>query len=351
MKKFGSVQLLAIVMMALLLPLIAHSKMVLKVQSSYNRTLPILGTGGLWWSNKLESASGGEIKVKLYDSGKLVKAFEILDAVSAGQIDAGIAGASFWAGKIPAATIFSSLPFGPEADAFLAWMYKGNGLKLHQELYDKHGYNVKVLPLIVMSPETAGWFKKPINSVEDLKGLKMRFSGYGGKVMQKLGVNVSMMAPSELFPALEKGVLDATEFSMPSIDKNMGFYKVAKYNYFPGWHQQATLADIYINKSTWEKMSDSQRALIEMSCKASVMNTLAEGEASQGYVLKENAEKHGVINKYWSKEMLEIFRSTWNEVASEMSASDADFKRIYEDLNAFRAEYEKWSKLGFLPRD
>jgi len=349
MKKF--VQLLAILIVALMVPLTVQSKTLLKVQSSYNRTLPIFGTAGVWWSQHLEAASGGDIKVKLYDAGKLVKPFEILDAVSAGQIDAGIAAGSFWAGKLPAATIFSSLPFGPEADEYLAWMYKGNGIKLHQDLYDKHGYKVKVLPIFIVSPETAGWFRKPIETVDDLKGLKMRFSGYGGKVMQKLGVNVTMMPASELFPALEKGVLDATEFSMPSIDKNIGFYKIAKYNYFPGWHQQATFADLYINKAKWEKLTDQERALIEMACKASVLNALIEGEASQGAVLKENAEKHGVINKIWSKDMLNTFRKTWDEVAAQMSAEDSDFKRIYDDLNTFRSEYAEWSKVGFLPRD
>ena len=326
-------------------------KLVLKVQQAYSAPLPILGTGITWWAHALEEAAGGDVKVKIYEPGKLVKAFEILDSVSAGQVDAGVAGGVFWAGKLPAAPVFCSIPFGPEADEFMAWMLKGNGLKLYQELYDKNGYNVKVLPVAILVPETAGWFSKPIESVDDFKGLKMRFAGYGGKVMQKLGVSVTMMAPSELFPALEKGVLDATEFSMPAIDKRLGFHKVVKYNYFPGWHQQATMIDLYINKDKWNAMTPAQRKLIEMTSLASVMNSIAEGESMQGSIIKENIEKHGVINKYWSPEMLETFRATWEEVAAEMSEQDPYFKEAYADLKAFRADYKYWMKLGFLPRN
>ena len=329
----------------------APKKVLLKLQQAYAKVLPVIGDGVAWWAEQLKLASDGNIVMKIYEPGKLVAPFEILDAVSAGKVDAGFAGAGFFAGKIPAAPIFSSIPYGPEADEYLAWLFYGNGLKLDQEMYDQAGYNVKVLPTIMIVPETSGWFSKPIESVEDLKGLKMRFYGYGGTVMQKLGVSVSLMPPAELFPALEKGVLDATEFSIPTLDERLGLYKIVKYNYFPGWHQQATICDLYINKDKWNKLSESQQKLIEITCMASLMNSIAMGEATQAKAIKENEEKRGVKNMYWSDDMLKRFKEAWEEVAAEMSAKDPFFKKAYEDLQAFREEYKYWRGLGFLPRN
>jgi TRAP-type mannitol/chloroaromatic compound transport system substrate-binding protein len=326
-------------------------RVLLKLQQAYSVALPVIGDGIVWWAEQLKEASDGSIVVKIYEPGKLVAPFEILDAVSAGKIDAGFAGSGFFAGKVPAAPIFSSIPFGPEADEYLAWMFHGNGLKLDQEMYDQAGYNVKVLPTIMLVPETSGWFAKPIESLDDLKGLKMRFYGYGGKAMQKLGMSISMMPPAELFPALEKGVLDATEFSMPTLDERLGFYKIVKYNYFPAWHQQATICELYINKDKWNKLSKSQQKLIEITSMASLTNSIAKGEATQGRAIRENVEKRGVKNMYWSDEMLQAFEGAWEEVAAEMSAKDPFFKKAYDDLKAFRAEYGNWRSLGFLPRN
>lgn len=331
-------------------PLQAKNLM-LKTQSIYPTALPVLGDTMVWFSDQMKAASDGELVFKYFNPGKLVPGMEILESVSKGRIQAGYASAGFWAGKLPGAVLFGSVPFGPEAPEYLAWMFKGNGMKLYQEMYDNAGFNVKAFPLGVLSPETSGWFAKEIKTVDDLKGLKMRFFGLGGKVMQKLGVSVTLLPPAEIFPALEKGAIDATEFSMPSIDKNLGFYKVAKYNYYPGWHQQATFLELLINKDVWEnKMTPAQRAMVELGVRASMMNSLAIAEGTQGPVIKENAEKRGVKNMYWSDDMLATFKSAWKEVHEEQSAKDAFFKKVWDDLSAFRAEYAYWNKLGFLPR-
>jgi TRAP-type mannitol/chloroaromatic compound transport system substrate-binding protein len=329
----------------------APKRVLIKLQQAYAKVLPVIGDGLVWWAEQVKEASDGQIVFKIYEPGKLVAPFEILDAVSGGKVDAGFAGAGFFAGKIPAAPIFSSIPYGPEADEYLAWMFYGNGLKLDQEMYDQAGYNVKVIPTIMLVPETSGWFSKPIESVKDLKGLKMRFYGYGGQAMQKLDVSVSLMPPAELFPALEKGVLDATEFSIPTLDERLGLHKIVKYNYFPGWHQQATICDLYINKDRWNSLSKSQQKLIEITSMASLMNSIAQGEATQAKAIRENVEKRDVKNMYWSEDMLEAFRKAWEEVAEEMAAKDPFFRKAYEDLQAFRKEYATWRALGFLPRN
>ncbi|MEW5912602.1 MAG: TRAP transporter substrate-binding protein [Thermodesulfobacteriota bacterium] len=326
-------------------------KVILKTQSIYGLSVPILGDTMTWLSQEVNKASAGEVIFKNYDPGKLVPGMEILESVSKGRIQAGYASPGFWAGKLPAGPLFGSVPFGPEAPEYLAWMFAGNGMKLYQEMYDRAGYKVKAFPIALLSPETSGWFAREIKSVNDLKGLKMRFFGLGGNAMQKLGVNVTLLTPAEIFPALEKGAIDATEFSMPIIDKNLGFYKVVKYNYYPGWHQQATFLELLINKDVWEKqLSAAQRALIELAVRASLLQSLARGEALQGEVIKENATKRGVHNMYWSPELLAAFKKAWNEVRQEQCAKDPFFKKVWDDLEAFRANYAYWNNLAFLPR-
>ncbi len=325
-----------------------EKRVLLKVPTTFSTNLIGLGTPLPTFKQGVESISP-TIKIKIYEPNKLIAPFEILDAVSTGKVNAGWSTAGYWKGKMPAAAIFSSVPFGPEAPEFFAWMYKGNGLKLYQKMYDDAKYNVHVLPCSISSPETAGWFKKEINTPEDLKGLKMRFFGLGGDVLTKLGVATSLLPGGEIFPALEKGAIDASEFSMPIVDKRLGFYKVAKYNYFPGWHQQATIFELLINKKTWNGMSDMQQNAITMTCKANMTDSLAESEAVQGAAIRENIEKNGVIVKKWSPEMLDAFRGAWAEALIDLK-KDPGFDAVWEDLSNFRKDYKYWSNLAFLPR-
>ncbi|MBT5547297.1 MAG: TRAP transporter substrate-binding protein [Desulfobacula sp.] len=332
-------------------PLVAAEKPVLlKVPTTFAATLPGLGTTTTWIAERLHIASNGSLKMKIYEPGKLVAPFEILGAVSTGKVNAGYSISGYWEGKIPGSSVFSTIPFGPEAGEFLAWMYYGNGRKLYQKMYDDAGYNVHVIPCGIIAPETGGWFKKEINTVEDLKGLKIRYYGLGGKVMQKLGASVSLLPGGEIFAALEKNALDATEFSMPAIDQLLGFHKIAKMNYFPGWHQQATLFELLINKDTWNSMSESQQMILEIICKAATADAFAFTEAIQAKAMTENVEKHGVTNKYYSKEILAEFEKAWYEVAAELSTTSPFFKETWEDLIAFRGQYEIWAKYAFLPR-
>ncbi|MDJ0987663.1 MAG: TRAP transporter substrate-binding protein [Desulfobacterales bacterium] len=325
-------------------------KVLIKVPICFATSLPGLGSTIKWVADRIELASAGTIAMKVYEPGKLVAPFEILDAVSEGKINGGYSVSGYWAGKIPASPIFTAIPFGPETGEFLAWLYYGNGMKLWQEMYDSHGYNVKVLLCGIIAPETSGWFTKPINSPDDLKGLKMRFFGLGGQAMQKLGASVSLIPGGEIFPALEKKAIEATEFSMPAIDKLLGFQKIAKYNYFPGWHQQATTFELLINKDAWNGMTDHQRAVIEMMCKAATADAFAYTEAIQWQAMKENVENNGVTNMYWSDEMLATFKQAWEEVAAEQSAKDPFFKKVWDDFSAFRKDYALWQSYGFLPR-
>ncbi len=328
----------------------AADKMLLKTPIAFSTALPGLGTPIPRVAEQLDLMSGGTLKMKVYEPGKLVPPFEILDAVSSGKINSGYTTAGYWAGKIPAAPLFSAVPFGPEAGEYMAWLYYGNGLSLYQEMYDQAGFNVHVIPCAIIAPETSGWFANEINSPEDLNGLKMRFFGLGGQVMQKLGVATSLLPGGEIFPALEKGAIDATEFSMPAIDARLGFHKLVKYNYFPGWHQQATVFELMINKDVWNDASDQHKAIIENACKASMADSFAEGEAIQHAALIDNVENNGVQIKQWNDDMLATFRTTWEEVAAEQAANDEFFNKVLTDMNEFRDGYAVWKENAFLPR-
>lgn len=341
---------LAIAASMLTAPAVAQERLLLKTPIAFSTALPGLGSPIPRVAEQVELMSGGNIRMRVYEPNELVAPFEILDAVSSGSINSGYATAGYWAGKIPAAPLFSAVPFGPEAGEYMAWLYYGNGMDLYQEMYDQAGYNVKVLPCAIIAPETSGWFANEINSVEDLDGLKMRFFGLGGRVMQELGVATSLLPAGEIFPALETGAIDATEFSMPAIDARLGFHKLVSYNYFPGWHQQATVFELLINKNVWDEQGEQNQAILANACKASMADSFAEGEAIQHDVLLDNIENNGVQIRQWSDEMLDIFRSTWSDIAAEEVQADPFFAEVLADMNDFRTGYDVWKQNAFLPR-
>ena len=332
-------------------PAVAGKKLLLKMPVYVNTNLRGLGTTPKWLAEHLQVASGGTLKIKLYEPGKLIPPKEILQAVHAGQVNAGFTTAGMSAGTLGTkANIFSAVPFGPDAPELLAWLYYGDGRKLWQAMYDQKGYQVHSIPCGILAPETSGWFARPVEKPEDLKGLQMRFFGLGGLVMEKLGVSTSLLPGNEIFPALEKGAIDASEYSMPAIDERLGLYKILKYNYYPGWHQPATLLELVVNREAWGKMNEQHRSLLEMGCKAAMLDGFALGEAIQFPVMKKNLEERGVENRYWSAEMLALFHEKWQEVVAEESAKDPEFKKIWDNLEAFRKDYAIWSEWAFMPR-
>jgi TRAP-type mannitol/chloroaromatic compound transport system substrate-binding protein len=199
----------------------------------------------------------------------------------------------------------------------------------------------------MIAPEASGWFRKEIKSLDDLKGLKMRFFGLGAIVMQKLGVATQLLQAGEIFQALQLGTIDATEFSMPVMDMTLGFHQVAKHYYFPGWHQMATFNHLYISKSKWAELSPTQRAIIKAACDANMLEQFAEGEAKQFAAMKELQGK-GVTLHYWPKDILATYEKTWNEVAVEQSAKSPEFKKAWDSYSAFRAGYKLWREYGYL---
>ncbi len=331
--------------LSLAMPGVAIAKTKLNMASTYPSSLTQLGTLGVSLSANVEAMSGGELELKFFEPGALVPALEVFDAVSNGSVDAAWSTPGYWQGKEPSLALFSAVPFGPDAREFGAWLLFGGGEEMMQKVYAK--YNIHSIICGVIAPEASGWFREPVNSIEDLAGKKMRFFGLGAKVMQKLGVDTQLLGAADIYPALERGTIDATEFSQPAIDLKLGFYQIAKHYYFPGWHQQSTSFELMINTERWNALSDAEKAMLTTACRANYALGMAEGEAIQGAALAELESKGVTIHK-WDQATLDKFESTWNEVAAEIAASDAAFKEAWDSLSAFRAEYKKWSDVGYL---
>lgn len=322
-------------------------KLRLNMASTFPGGMALIGDAA---KNKLPAriarVSGGEIELRFHEPGALVPAAQVLDAVSQGSVDAGWAGAGWYAGKDSAFNLFSTVPFGPGIGEYLAWMYYGDGLKLAREMFAR--YSLHNVPCAIIPPEASGWFRREIKSVADLKGLKMRFFGLGARVMEKLGVATQQLAPGDIFQALQTGTIDATEFSLPAMDLSLGFYQVAKFYYFPGWHQQATFFDLYFSRAKWDALPDRYKAVIELACGDLIRDSIAEGEAAQWRALKEMQEKRGVQIRRWPPEILAAYEKAWNEVVAEEAAKNPNFRRVWESFAQFRRDYAIWRDIGYL---
>ena len=289
--------------------------------------------------------SDGDFDIKVFEPGALTGGYAYYDPVSQGAIDAAFGTPGANQGKNIAYAFLSTWPFGPAAPEFAAWMMHGGGVQLAEEFYARD--NIKYLLCGMIPPETSGWFRNEITSLEQLKGMKMRFFGLGAKVMQKFGVSTQQLAAADIYPALELGTIDATEFSMPAIDRTLGLYQIAKYNYYPGWHQQSTSNELLINMDKWNELPDNYQAMLETACTASVAQMIADGEASQFQAMIDN-EANGVKNLTWPDEVIGEFRSKWDEVLQEELAASEDLQRVWDSFTSFDEKYQVWGARGYL---
>ena len=276
----------------------AQDKVRWKMQSAFGSSLTHLGPSGVRFSKDIERMSGGKFEVKFFEPGALIPPLECFDAVSKGSIESCWTTPGYHTGKYPSLAFFTTVPFGPE-------LRRVPGLEVVRRRQQAARRDLRqaryggASTVFCIGPETSGWFRKEVKSIEELKGLKMRFFGLGAQVMQKLGVSTQLLAAADIYPALERGVIDATEFSMPAMDIKLGFHQIAKFNYFPGWHQQVSCSEFLMNKKAWDALPDTYKAMIEVAGQAQVAFTYAETEAMQFDVMAEMRDKHKVQVKRW----------------------------------------------------
>jgi len=318
-----------------------------RLTSSFTANLPIVGPPPQRIADNLAAMTDGAFEITAYDPGEIVPALEITESIKEGKVEAGFQWLGYDQGRIPASTLIAAVPFGMEPMEYSAWWYFGGGRELGEALYEPH--NVMPVLCSVTSPETAGWFREPVESLDDLVGLKIRFAGLGGKVLQRVGASVTMIAAGEIFQALEKGAIDATEFSMPVVDRLLGFGRVAEFNYFPGWHQTFSSGHLQVNLDDWKALSTPMQTMVRTTCRAEVAQSISEAESLQGAVIRDFVEQ-GITTGTLSMEILEELRAVTQQVLDEEAALDAHFAEILESQREFSATYRYWKTRGYLPR-
>ena len=323
----------------------AEARVNMKIHSAYGRNLFVIGPGPYNVAEAMEKMSDGEVRMQVFAPGALVPGTKYYDPVSTGSIDGAWGTPGFNVHKNFAYSFFASVPFGPRAGEYLAWMRHGGGQELADEMYGRD--NIKMLVCNIIPPESSGWFREEINGVEDLNGLKMRFFGLGAKVMEKFGVSTQLLSSGDIYPALELGSIDATEFSMPAIDRDLGFYQIARHNYFPGWHQQSTIGELLINMDKYNELSDGQKVMLNQACQAQTLRGFAEGESGQAEAMAFHQEK-GVEIHRWDDATLAKFKEAWLEVINEEIEGSEDAQRIWESYSEFRDTYSIWRDHGYL---
>lgn len=303
-----------------------------------------LGTGAEYLAEQINKLSDGRIKVKVYGAGELVPALQVFDAVSSGSVQMGHGASYYWKGKLPAASFFSSVPFGLNAQEMNSWLLKGGGLELWQELYAP--YNLIPMPGGNTDIQMAGWFNKEINSMEDIKGLKMRIPGLGGEVLKRAGGTPELIAGGEIFSALEMGRIDAAEFVGPYNDLAFGFYKAAKYYYYPGWQEPGTTLEAIINKEAMEQLPKDLQDIVRSACLVANADMLAEFSQKNSEALKSLVVDHSVELRRLPDDVLDRFKEISEELVAEQGQHDELSKRIYQSYLNFKSNSLEWRKIS-----
>lgn len=288
---------------------------------------------------EVKAMSGGRLDIEHMPAGAVVPPFEVLDAVSRQVIDGGHCWASYWAGKDKTAVLFTGGPggtFGMDFVDYLGWMYEGGGLDLYNEFYQKVlKLNVVVFPIMFAGPQSFGWFKNPINSWADMKGVKMRIGGMAGEVFKRAGLSVVNLPGGEILPAAERGVIDAAEWVTPGEDMKMGFQEIWKNYYLPGMHENVTVAELIINKSVWDKFPDDIKAIVQGGCNSTMIRWMAWFNKYNSDALKELREKYKVNIRKTPEDILITFLENWDQIAAEEAAKNPFFKRVLDSQKAF----------------
>jgi TRAP-type mannitol/chloroaromatic compound transport system substrate-binding protein len=291
-----------------------------------------------------EEMSGGRLHIEVYGAGELVPGLENFEACRSGTVQVGHSAAYYWAGKEPATQWFTAVPFGLNTQGTQAWLVSGGGQKLWEELYA--GFGLVPRRGGPTGVQMGGWFRKKINTIADYKGLKMRIPGLGGKVVAKAGGTVTLLAVGDIFPSLERGVIDATEWVGPLQDERAGFHKAAKFYYYPGWHEPGTAGEFFFNKKAYESLPvDIQRALDAAAQVADVWS-LAEHEAGNAAALERLIKQHGVQLHRFPDAVLRDLHKLSTDVLEEEAGKSPMAKKVYEHYEKFKKQWLAYSDLS-----
>ena len=325
-----------------------------KMVTTWPAGLDVLQEGCVRLAKRIEEISNGRIKIQVFAAGELVPALESFQAVSDGTVEVGSGASYYWAGKEPATQWFAAVPFGMNAQGMSAWFHGGDGLKLWEEVYAP--FNLVPRPGGSTGVQMGGWFNKKINSLDDFKGLKMRIPGLGGKVVAKAGGTVVLLPGGEIFTSLERGVIDATEWVGPLHGLRFGFFKAAKYYYYPGWHEPGTYLEYFFNKKAYDSLPQDLKHIVDAACVENEHWVLAQFDARNGAALQTLINKHKVPVLPFPQKMLRDMMPLAEQVIEEEAAKspmatkvNASFKKFQKAVGTWGSISEKAYYNGILP--
>lgn len=306
-----------------------------RMVTTWPKNFPGLGTAPETFARLVDEMSDGRLQVRVFGAGELVPDLEVFDAVSRGTVEMGHGASYYWKGKLPAAQFFTAVPFGMTASQMNGWLHYGGGLELWEELYAPHG----VLPLAAGNTGTqmAGWFNREINTIEDLRGLKMRIPGLGGEVLKQVGGAVVTLPGREIYTSFQTGVIDATEWVGPYNDLAFGLHQVAKYYYYPGWQEPGPVMEAIVNKQAFASLPKDLQAIVKTAARAVNQDMLDEYTARNNAALNELVREHGIEVRRLPDEVLRELRLVAEEIVAAIPGDDPLAQRIYDSYRSFRA--------------
>jgi TRAP-type mannitol/chloroaromatic compound transport system substrate-binding protein len=326
-------------------PAIAQSQPTVRwrMQSSFPKSLDTVFGGATTIAQKVAKLTEGRFELQAFSAGEIVGPLQVLDAVQNNTIECGHTAGFYYIGKMPALMFDTGMPFGMTPRQHNAWMRYGGGLDLMRELYRQ--FNVVQIPCGNTGAQMGGWFRKEIKSVDDLKGLRMRAAGFLGTVFGKLGVVVQQIGAADIYPALERGTLDAVEWVGPYDDEKLGFHKVASHYYAPGVMELGASLALIVNQAKWNELPQQYKDALEAACAEANLDVLAKYDAYNIQALRRLLALN-VKLAFWPNEVMKALQAAANEALQEMAAKDATFARVFQQWKAFRDDQILWSSIN-----
>ncbi len=315
-----------------------------KMVTSWPKNFPALGTGANDFAERIEKLSGGRMRVEVYGAGELVPALEVFDAVSSGTAQMGHSASYYWRGKVPAAQMFTAVPFGMTTQETNSWLYQGEGQALWDALYAKH--NLKPFAVGNTGTQMGGWFKREVTSLADMQGLKLRLPGLAGEAMNGIGVTTLNMPGSEIFTSMQTGVLDAADWVGPYNDLAFGLHQVAHYYYTSAWNEPSAILEGTVNLDAWQALPDDLKVVVEEAARSANLAMIDEFTLRNAEALKTLVDEHGVKLRQFPDEVIEALYASSQEVLAKQTEADDDSRRILESYRAFQDVVRPFSDVG-----
>jgi TRAP-type mannitol/chloroaromatic compound transport system substrate-binding protein len=313
-----------------------------RMATSWPHSLDTIFGGAETISRRVKEMSDGRFLIQPFAAGELVPGLEVLEAVQNGSVECGHTASYYYLGKNPALAFGTAVPFGLTAQQQNAWLYEAGGLEAIDRLYADFG--VRSFPAGNTGAQMGGWFKRRLEGLASLQGLKMRIPGLGGKVMAALGVNVQVLPGGEIFLALDRGAIDAAEWTGPYDDEKLGLNKAARYYYYPGWWEPGPTLTALVNLQAWRKLPPEYQAMFAAACQEANGLMLSRYDARNATVL-QRLVKGGTQLEFYGEPILKAAQEATDQILAQ-NAADPTFKGIYDQWRAFRQEVFAWNRVN-----